>query len=127
VNELIVYKDSREYTLGLMIWDETGRIHTTWRLGKLNSSEIGFLENRRGGRFRRYRKDIRENKITIRLPTSDKEVMFNRVLGWLGDNTNSDWSLDFTTDLHLYFEGSPDLNLYFENAEEAVLCLLTFR
>jgi hypothetical protein len=135
VNELQVEKRKSDYILNLVIWcGQTGFVHTVWNIGKLYSSELGFKDNGRGGRFRRYDDFLRTNKVTLPITSKNKEVVVQKMLNWLGDSVESNWSMDFTTHDPVSISGGiglacldAELNLYFEDENEAVLCLLKFR
>ena len=121
----------------LRIWDDdTGYCHTVWALCELYNSEIGFLENSQGGRFRCYEKSVRSNPVMLPLlPKSDPFIgKFPLYLEWIAENVHGHWAMEIVTDDPVPIGGgigltciSAEVRLFFEEADDALLCLLRFR
>lgn len=132
VHELGVEKTKKTNYLNLTIWDDdSGYVHTIWPVCEIHNSEVNFTEGNQGGRFRTYRRDLRENSITFYLGKNGSR--FSEILTWIAENIEADWSFDFEPHPPEPVGGNfpmstlaIDLKVYFEKVDDAVWCKLKF-
>lgn len=133
VYELGIETVNKASYLNLTIWDDdSGYVHTQWPVCSLHNSEVSFKDGGQGGRFRTYRKDLRDNQISFCLGSKNGSL-FATVLTWIADNIETEWSFDFAPHPAEPVGGpfpmmtlKVDLRLYFENIDDAVWCKLKF-